>query len=64
MAEPTTEWHRSSFCSDGACLEVASVGEGIALRDGKNRDAALILFSKQEWEDFLDGVAAGDFRSL
>ncbi len=64
MIEPTRVWHRSSFCSDAACVEATPVGEKIAVRDGKRRDAAHLLLDRQAWDDFLDGVSAGEFRAL
>ena len=64
MEQTTTEWHRSSFCSDGACVEVASINNGIAVRDGKNPEVRSLWFDKAEWNTFLNGVVAGDFRSL
>ena len=54
----TTTWQRSSFCSSGACVEVAMVGDDVAMRDGKNTDIPALVFSKADWNTFLDQVAA------
>jgi len=54
-------WTRSSYCADNACVEVAAIGEVIAVRDPKDLDRPFLQFSRDEWTAFLDGVAAGDF---
>ncbi len=33
-----------------------------ALRDSKNPDGPVLLFTAFEWECFLDGVDKGEFR--
>jgi hypothetical protein len=62
MAEPTKTWTRSSYCADNACIEVAAIGDVIAVRDAKNVERPFLRFSREAWTAFLDGVAAGDFR--
>ena len=62
MSETTTTWRRSSFCSDGACVEVAYDGDVVAVRDGKNREQEPLRFTAEEWEAFVRGVEAGEFR--
>ncbi len=62
MGKATTEWRRSSFCADSACVEVAAVDGGVAMRDGKNPEAGSIWFSKPDWAAFLERVGAGDKR--
>lgn len=52
---------RSSFCSLGACVEVATLAEGgVALRDSRSPDL-LLTFTEVEWLAFIDGVKAGEF---
>ncbi|MFG1605300.1 DUF397 domain-containing protein [Actinoplanes sp. NPDC049265] len=52
----------SSRCTSGDCVQVAPVdgGTSIALRDSKN-PGSVLLFSAQEWRDFLGGVNRGEF---
>ncbi|MEU4694500.1 DUF397 domain-containing protein [Actinoplanes sp. NPDC023714] len=54
-------WRRSRQCASGACVEVARIGEGVLLRDSKNRHVTPLAFSHAEWEAFVAGVKAGDF---
>lgn len=55
-------WIRSTFCSGGNCVEAAKNGAGVIVRDSKNPDRQPIDFSAGQWAEFLDGVAAGEFR--
>jgi len=56
------EWRRSSFCGDGACVEVAREGDEILVRDSKDSDGPVLRFTPEEWAAFLGGVEAGEFR--
>jgi hypothetical protein len=44
------------------CVEVAFVGEAIAVRDSKNPDGAVLLFNDGEWDAFLEAAANGELR--
>lgn len=60
--QPLAGFRRSSFCSDGMCVEVAADSGGILVRDTKDpSDGPVLRFTTQEWIDFLSGVAAGEF---
>ncbi|MGQ0480017.1 MAG: DUF397 domain-containing protein [Pseudonocardia sp.] len=60
---PDVDFRRSSFCSNGMCVEVAALpGGDIAIRDSKDGDDAPVLrFTADEWIAFLRGAAAGEF---
>lgn len=66
MSEPAgpPDFHRSTFCGGGGCVEVAapSIDEFI-VRDAKDLrpDAPVLRFNHAEWTAFLSGVAAGEF---
>ena len=50
-------WHKSSHSSaDGQCVEVASVAGTIAVRDSKNPDGPKLIFTRQAWVAFVEGV--------
>jgi uncharacterized protein DUF397 len=58
------KWYKSSHSggSDGNCVEVASTPEGAtAVRDSKNPGGPLLVFSRDEWGTFLEGVKLGEF---
>jgi len=60
----TTKWVTSTFCSDAACVEVAPLSDGVAVRDGKNRHKEALKFERRQWVAFLDGIRAGEFEVL
>jgi hypothetical protein len=65
MNHPTkAAWRKSTFCNGAdACVEVAPLANGnVALRDGKDPDAAPQVYSPAEWEAFTSGVKAGEFN--
>lgn len=55
-------WRRSTFCGSGACIEVAKVDESYMLRDSKDPEGPVLRFTAAEWDAFVAGVRAGEFR--
>ena len=57
------EWRKSSRSngSGGACVEVASIGTAIAVRDSKNPDGAKLIIGASMWQTFTRRVKAGGF---
>lgn len=52
----------SSFCGGGSCVEVAAVaGDAFAVRNSAHPHQPSLLFTAQEWADFVRGVKAGEF---
>jgi len=51
---------RSGPYSDN-CVEVAFVGDGVAVRDSKNPDGGVLLFTQSEWDAFVAGAKDGEF---
>jgi hypothetical protein len=62
MSDLAVNWVKSSFCSDNTCVEVSPSAGEVLVRDGKHRDQPILCFSQSEWNDFLDGIVAGEFR--
>ena len=56
-------WRKSRYSnSQGNCVEVATLPDGrIAIRDSKDPHGPALIFTKEEWDDFLKGVKAGEF---
>jgi hypothetical protein len=61
---PQLSWVSSGACADGACVQVASDGDGVFLRDGKEPDGNVLSFTRAEWTAFLNGVKTGNFDLL
>ncbi len=57
------EWFKSSRSGPNtdACVEVAFVGGGIAVRDSKNPTGPALLFTTDEWDAFVGGAKDGEF---
>lgn len=62
-------WRKSSYSGgNGDCVEVANLGEndvmfeGVrAVRDSKNPNGPVLLFTVAEWRAFLAGAKDGEF---
>lgn len=57
-------WRKSRRSQQsGACVEVARNLAGIvAVRDSKHRDGPVLIFVLDEWQSFISGMKAGEFR--
>ena len=56
-------WRRSTRSgpySDN-CVEVAFVDGAIAMRDSKNPDGTVLIFTPAEWDAFVEGAKDGEF---
>ena len=53
-------WRKSSRSGDngGACVEVATVGPAVAVRDSKHPNGPLLAFAVGTWQAFTDQVKA------
>lgn len=54
-------WRKSSYSNANGCVEVAFVGGKVAVRDTKDRQGPVLLFTAREWEAFLAGARDGEF---
>jgi hypothetical protein len=61
MAEPTSQpdWRKSSACGHTACVEIARIGDQVAIRNSRD-PAAVLRFSQAEWMAFTERITAGD----
>lgn len=62
----TINWQKSSYSGQGegdACVEVASMGEDIALRESDDPDR-VVTTTPTELRSLLDGIKAGEFDRL
>lgn len=51
---------------NGQCVEIAATidRKGIAIRDSKDPDGAILVYTSLEFSAFLDGARNGEFDSL
>lgn len=58
-------WRKSTRTQQsGQCVEVARVGEAIAVRDSKDPNGAVLVFTVRGFATFLEGIARGDFDQV
>lgn len=60
----SARWRKSSRSSGGGngdCVEVADLGEAVAVRDSKHPEGTALIFTSAEWMAFLAGVKGGEF---
>lgn len=55
-------WHKSSQSTESDNhVEVAFVDDAILLRDGKDPQGAILVFTQAEWDAFVGGAKDGEF---
>jgi hypothetical protein len=58
-------WRKSSFSGDqGNCVEVAHIGDGVAVRNSNRPDAGTVHFTRAEVAAWIAGCRAGEFDDL
>ncbi|MBG0569167.1 DUF397 domain-containing protein [Actinoplanes aureus] len=55
-------WRKSSRCSTSTCVEVATVGGAMLIRNSSTPAAPPLRISRKDWEGFLDAIVAGNYR--
>jgi uncharacterized protein DUF397 len=61
----TPAWQKASASNTGGCVEVAATPDGgVAVRDSKQPDGAVLRYTAYEWRCFLTGAKAGEFDRL
>ncbi|MEO3853470.1 DUF397 domain-containing protein [Acrocarpospora sp. B8E8] len=62
MSTNDVVWKKSSWSSNGNCVEVARLDGGhVAVRDSKDRDGNTLVFTPGEWTAFVQGVKGSEF---
>lgn len=58
----TAAGRKSSYSSgNGQCVEIAFVGEIVAMRDSKDPNGSALVFGPGEFSAFVSGVMDGEF---
>jgi len=63
-ASGSLRWTKSSFSKEGDCVEIAATDDAILVRDSKDKSGPMLHFTPSEWDAFLAGAAAGEFKHL
>jgi hypothetical protein len=56
-------WYKSSRSGEngGNCVEVCALESFVAVRDSKLPELGALLFSHQEWSEFVTATKIGEF---
>ena len=56
-------WRKSSASAQSNCVEVAAAADSdsVYVRNTRERNGAVLHFTRSEWEAFLTGADAGEF---
>ncbi|GAA3443569.1 DUF397 domain-containing protein [Planomonospora venezuelensis] len=56
-------WRKSArSAANGNCVEIAHLPGGrVGVRDSKNRQGPVLVFTPGEWDAFVGGVKDGEF---
>jgi hypothetical protein len=61
----TYNWYKSSYTNgQGNCVEVAALPDRIAVRDSKDTEGPVLVFTTAGWEAFANGVKSGDLNVI
>lgn len=57
------EWRKSTRSGPNCdnCVEIAFVDGVVAVRDSKDPDGAVLIFTPAEWDAFVGGARDGEF---
>lgn len=61
---PSTRWRKSSASGTGTntCVEVAALGDQIAVRDSTDQQGGMLSFESTEWVAFASALKRDEFR--
>ena len=58
------DWHRSSFCQAGECVEITEADGIVIMRSSAHPDSGQIYLSRKEFGSFLAAAKAGAYAPL
>ena len=58
---PLAGWRKSSRSQYNNCVEVCFVGDSVPLRNSRDPDGPVLVFTAPEWDAFVEGVKRGEF---
>jgi len=59
---PGSAWRKAQrSVANGACVEVASMPEVIAVRDSKDPSGPVLSYPVEAWAAFIEGAKSGEF---
>lgn len=55
-------WVKSTHSMNNGCVEVAFINGQVGVRDSKDRQGPVLVFTAREWEAFIGGARDGEFE--
>lgn len=55
-------WGKSTYSGANGCVEMAFVDGQVGVRDSKDPEGPMLVFTAHEWEAFLAGAREGQFQ--
>jgi uncharacterized protein DUF397 len=63
MLDPSrVAWRKSTRSVEDNCVEVGFIDGLVGVRNSKDRNGPVLLFTAAEWEAFTGGVRDGEFQ--
>ena len=56
-----TAWRKSSRSQYNSCVEVRFLDDCVPLRNSRDPDGPVLVFTAPEWDAFVEGVKRGEF---
>ncbi|XRQ10290.1 DUF397 domain-containing protein [Actinomadura welshii] len=57
--EASLYWRKSSASSTDDCVEVASLGPVVLVRDSRDRSTGVLAFDSAQWNSLLTAIQSG-----
>lgn len=57
-------WRKSGRSSSGNCVELAPLSGGVAMRNSRDPDGQVLVYSQADFSLFLNEIKAGGFDYL
>ena len=61
MPELERAWRKSSRSQYNACVEVCFLDDRVPLRNSRDPEGPVLVFTAPEWDAFVEGVKLGEF---
>jgi hypothetical protein len=61
LSEYEWPWRKSSRSEFNTCVEVCFVGDQVPLRNSRDPDGPVLVFTGREWDVFIAAVKQGEF---
>jgi Domain of unknown function (DUF397) len=64
-SEPTEpKWRKATYSTgNGACVEVASLGGILAIRDSQDKGGPIMVCGRPAWQSFVSAIRATEWKA-